>query len=151
LKKEIEEKDKELLRTIQKNFPLTLRPFKEVAERLDITEDEVISRLKTLMDTGFIRKIGAVLSPKKLGYHSILAAVDLPEEDAEKAAFIINKYGSVTHNYFRDGHPNLWFTLIEPDAESLDLHLQEIEDTIGAQIMRMPVTKMFKIGVKLDF
>ncbi|MFH1328549.1 MAG: winged helix-turn-helix transcriptional regulator [Candidatus Bathyarchaeota archaeon] len=151
MKKEIEERDKELLRTIQKSFPLTSRPFKEVAERLDIPEGEVISRLKKLMDEGLVQKIGAVLSPKKLGYHSILAAVDIPEEDAEKAAFIINKYTSVTHNYFRDGHPNLWFTLIEPDAESLELHLQELEETIGAQIMRMPVTKMFKIGVKLDF
>ncbi|MDG6221695.1 MAG: Lrp/AsnC family transcriptional regulator [Candidatus Bathyarchaeota archaeon] len=151
MKKNFDSKNKALLKSIQNGLPLTAKPFNEIGQKLGITETEVISSLKTLMDLGFARKIGAVISPTKIGYCSILAAIDVPEEDAEEIALIINEFPSVTHNYFRDGHPNLWFTLIEPNLETLNLHLQEIEKKIGKKILRMPVTKLFKIGVKFDF
>jgi DNA-binding Lrp family transcriptional regulator len=147
---ELDPKDSELLRALQEGFPLTERPFEDIAERMDSTEKEVISRIEILTDSGIVRKLGAVLNPRKMGYVSVLAAVDVPEERLNETAAVINGYASVTHNYQREGSPNLWFTMTEPDQATLEKHLVEIEVSIGLPVIRMPVTKMFKIGVKLD-
>jgi DNA-binding Lrp family transcriptional regulator len=147
---ELDPKDSELLRALQEDFPLTERPFAEIAERMGWTEEEVISGIEVLTDSGLIRKLGAVLNPRKMGYVSVLGAVDVPEGRLDETAEVINGYESVTHNYQREGNPNLWFTMTEPDSETLEKHLAEIEENIGLPVIRMPVTKMFKIGVKLD-
>jgi DNA-binding Lrp family transcriptional regulator len=147
---ELDPKDSVLLRTIQESFPLVERPFQDIARRIGWTEEEVISGVRVLTDSGLIRKLGAVLNPRNMGYVSTLAAVDVPDENLDVAASVINEYSSVTHNYQREGSPNLWFTMTEPDRSTLEEHLAEIEKKIGLPVLRMPVTKMFKIGVKLD-
>jgi DNA-binding Lrp family transcriptional regulator len=146
-KDEIEMK---ILSAIQDDFPLSQRPFNDIASGLGLSEAEVIAKIKNLRESGMIRKIGAVINPKKIGYVSILAAASVSEDKIESVAEIINEYSGVTHNYLREGDPNIWFTLTEPDAETLDLNLKNIEDRIGVGIMRMPMTKKYKIGVKLD-
>jgi DNA-binding Lrp family transcriptional regulator len=150
MRSELDPMDSELLRALQEDFPLTERPFAAIAERLDWTEKDVVSRIEVLTESGIVRKLGAVLNPRKMGYVSVLAAMDVPDERLAESVSVINEYSSVTHNYQREGNPNLWFTMTEPDAETLEKHLAEIEGSIGLPTIRMPVTKMFKIGVKLD-
>jgi DNA-binding Lrp family transcriptional regulator len=147
---ELDPKDSELLKTLQEDFPVTERPFKAIAERMGWTEKDVISRIEVLTDSGIVRKLGAVLNPRKMGYVSVLAAMDVPDERLNETASVINGFRGVTHNYQREGSPNLWFTMTEPDQATLEKHLVEIEGSIGLPVIRMPVTKMFKIGVKLD-
>lgn len=145
-----DDRDRELLRVLQEDFPLSSRPFLDAAIRLGWDEQDVLSRLEKLTASGTVRKVGAVLSPKKMGYVSVLAAVDLPDEKVDEVSEIINSYSGVTHNYLREGHPNLWFTLTEPDGATLEKHLGEIEERTGYPIIKLPATKVFKIGVKLD-
>ena len=147
---EIEEKDKELLRVAQSGVSPAKRPFKEIADRLGWTEEEVISRLQDLQDSGHIRKFGAVLAPKKMGYVSLLAAVEVSEERIDQAAEIINTFKGVTHNYVREATPNIWFTMTETDAPSLESNLKLIEEKIGSKVIRLPMSRLFKIGVNLD-
>lgn len=147
---EPDDKDKELMNLMQNYFPLSKRPFKDIAEKIGISEEEVISRLKKLSKLGLIRKIGAILSAKKIGFKSLLAAVTVPDDRVDETARVINKYSSVTHNYLREGTPNIWFTLTEPNQESLNHHISEIENKINTKIIRMPAQKVYKIGVKFD-
>ena len=77
-------------------------------------------------------------------------AVDVADERVDPVAEIINSYRGVTHNYVREARPNIWFTMTEPDQQSLDSNLAEIERRIDAEIIRLPMTRLFKIGVKLD-
>ena len=113
-------------------------------------EDEVISRFRDLIDSGHIRKFGAVLAPKNLGYVSLLAAMDVPDDRIDQAAEIINSFSGVTHNYVRDTNPNVWFTMTEADGSTLDANLRRIEELVGSPVIRLPMTRLFKIGVKLD-
>ena len=147
---EPDDKDKELMNLMQNYFPLSKRPFKDIAEKIGISEEEVISRLKKLSKLGLIRKIGAILSAKKIGFKSLLAAVTVPDDRVDETARVINKYSSVTHNYLREGTPNIWFTLTEPNQESLNHNISEIENKINTKIIRMPAQKVYKIGVKFD-
>jgi len=89
--KNLDEKDKQLLRILQKEFPLSQRPFLDVAKKLQWTEDDVISRINNLLESKIIRKLGAIIDPKKIGYVSILAAVDAAEDKVEETGAIINE------------------------------------------------------------
>ncbi len=147
---DLDDRDRELLAALQEGLPLTSRPFAVIADLLDWSEEEVLERLETLVGSGLVRKVGAVLDPKKLGAVSTLAAVDVPEDRVDEVADLINSYRGVTHNYLREGHPNIWFTMTEQDADILRSNLDEIERDVGADVLRMPATRMFKIGVKYD-
>ena len=146
----LDDKDRELLKALQEDFPLSPTPFREVAEILGWTEEEILFRIESLIKAGILRKLGAVLAPKKMGYVSLLAAADIPGDKIDEAATVINAYRGVTHNYLREGNPNIWFTMTEPNAQTLENNLAEIEEKLGAKLIRMPVTRMFKIGVKID-
>ena len=50
--------DKSLLNIIQRNLPISERPFLELAKILKTTEDHVIERLRYLKEQGYIRRIG---------------------------------------------------------------------------------------------
>ena len=71
-------------------------------------------------------------------------------ENEEKTAELINQFKGVTHNYLREGEPNIWFTMTEADAETLDHNLASIEKATDCAVLRMPVEKLYKIGVKFD-
>lgn len=146
----IEEKNRQLLAALQEDFGLTSEPFEPIAQKLGWSVEEVLTRLESLRESGLIRKFGAVLSPKNLGFVSILAAADIPDDNVDAAAEVINSYRGVTHNYVRDTRPNIWFTLTEVDQETLESNLVEIEKKLDASVIRLPMTHLFKIGVKLD-
>ncbi len=147
---DLNDRDKEMLAALQEGIPLTSRPFAVIADMLDWSEEEVLERLEVLVGSGLVRKVGAFLNSKKLGAASTLAALDVPEDRIDEVADLINRYHGVTHNYLREGHPNIWFTMTERDADTLKSNLDEIERDVGADVLRMPATRMFKIGVKYD-
>jgi len=135
---------------MQNYFPLSSTPYQDIAKKIGIDRDEVIGRLKKLYEYGIIRKVGAILSARNMGFVSTLAAVSVANENLDEVAKIINRYNGVTHNYLREGSPNIWFTLTEPTQKILDKHLNDIERKINNKIIRMPAKKIFKIGVKFD-
>jgi DNA-binding Lrp family transcriptional regulator len=147
---ELDELDWGIVRELQDDFPLQPRPYQEIAGRLNITEEEVIERLDSMVNEGFIRKVGAIIAPKKIGFKSLLGAIDAPEDQIDRIVNIINEYPGVTHNYQRDSRPNIWFTITAKDEITLERNLSVIEERARTEVRRMPVTKMFRIGVKLD-
>ena len=69
-----DEKDRKLLDLMQTSFPLTLTPFAALASAMDITQEEVLSRVERLMEDGVLRRLGAVIDSKALGFSSCLLA-----------------------------------------------------------------------------
>ena len=50
--------DKQIIRIMQDEFPLVEEPYKEFAKKLNISEEELLSRLQQYKDEGKIRKMG---------------------------------------------------------------------------------------------
>lgn len=142
--------DRKILTLINDSLPLEEQPFKAVAEKIGISEEETLDRIRTLKDSGIIRRIGAVINPKRLGWHSTLCAVQIPEEKIADYALLVNSFPEVTHNYVRTGEPNCWFTLITPDAARSKEIISTIEQGLGAQVLDLPATRVFKIKVSFD-
>ena len=67
--------DKSLLNIIQRNLPISERPFLELAKILETTEDHVIERLRYLKEHGYIRRIGPFFDSGKLEYKGTLVAL----------------------------------------------------------------------------
>lgn len=146
---ELDSLDKAILNEIQSHFPIVSRPYVEVGERVRAPENEVIRRVQAMMDSGVIRRIGANFTSRKLGYSSTLCAARVPPELLDRFVEVVNRYPGVTHNYLRQHHFNVWFTLIAESATRLDQILQEISAASEVEILSLPAQEIFKI--KVDF
>jgi DNA-binding Lrp family transcriptional regulator len=143
--------DKKILNIIQKEFPVAAEPFKVIAERVGITEDEVLERISKLKQEGIIRRIGAVFDSRKMGFVSTLCTARVPEEKLKAFVEAVNSYAGVTHNYRRNHEYNVWFTFIAPDEETLEKFLAEIRDRTGViDIISMPAVRTFKIDASFE-
>ena len=143
--------DKAILNRVQSNFPITQRPYRVIGMDLNISETEILSRLKRLKEEGIIRRIGGNFTPGKLGFVSTLCAASVPEDKIDTFAPIVNRYPGVTHNYQRDNEYNVWFTFISPSMEEIETNLKKIaEETEVSDILNLPATKVFKIKAQFD-
>lgn len=140
-----------LLSAVQDGFPITSRPFQDLAKALGLEEDEVIVRLEDLQKEGLVRRIGPILDLRKMGRSGILAALKVPVNEADDAARVVSEYPEVSHNYLRpnDSGYNLWFT-VSATEERIQEILQDIRTKTGRKMLVLPTLKIFKIGVKFD-
>lgn len=145
--------ENELLFEIQNDFPVTQRPFKAVAEKLNTTEEEVLSLVQKLKEDKIIRQTSAIFDTKRLGYKSSLVAFKVDENKTDQAANIINAHPGVSHNYLRNHDYNIWFTMaVAPDSKlGLEKTIEILKERTGAEdAIILPTLKMFKISVKMD-
>ncbi|MCL4459960.1 MAG: AsnC family transcriptional regulator [Chloroflexi bacterium] len=143
--------DKRLLNVLQSEFPLCERPFKAIAERLHLSEAEVLERVRRLKESGLIRQISAIFDSRQLGYRSALVAMQVPEERLAEVAALISAHPGVSHNYRREHAYNLWFTLTVPPESNPQQVASGLAQQVGVErMMYLPATKAFKIGVNFD-
>ena len=141
--------DKRILNHIQSDFPITEKPYQAIADELNLTEDDVISRIATLKQQDIIRRIGGNFGPEKLGFFSTLCAAQVPEDKIDLFTRVVNQFPGVTHNYLRENRFNIWFTFIAPSREEIEDNLKRISEKTGvAGILNLPATKVFKIRAK---
>jgi len=148
----IDEKDAAILTELQAGIELVARPYLAIAEKLGLTEEEVMERTEA-MKKDKIRQISAIFDTRSLGYSSSLIAAKIPAERLDEAAEIINQHPGVTHNYKRNHDYNLWFTLAVPPNSRLGLErtMELLGQLAGVEVIRLlPTLKLFKIGVNLD-
>jgi len=143
--------DRKILNVIQTKFPLLEEPFATIGEEVGITGQEVIERVQALKDKNVVRQIGAIFDTRRLGYKTTLVAMRIKDDELDSAARVVNEHPGVSHNYARNGHFNLWFTLAVPPGESLGDTVEEMAQRTGAEASRlMPTIRFFKIGVNFD-
>ena len=150
-----DETDLAILNALQDDLPLVSRPWKAIAERLGIAETDMISRMKTLKDTGIIRGISPVLESRSLGLHAAtLVALHVPEQRLDEIAAVISSYQEVSHNFQRDHYYSLWFTITAQNEEGINSVLDEILKRTGipaSDVLNLPTIKKIKIDVRFSF
>ena len=143
----------EILSRIQKKFPLVPKPFKVIADELNMSEDEVLSILQEEKKKNIIRQTSAIFDTKRLGYKSSLVAFKIAPEKISAAVKIINSHPGISHNYERNHDFNIWFTLaVAPDSKlGLEKTLEILAKLTEAEdYIMLPTLKLFKISVKLN-
>lgn len=141
--------DQQLINHYQRNLPVCERPYREMADTLGISEDEVISRLAVLQQQQVLSRVGPVFEHSQAGA-SLLAAVAAPLEQIDLVAARINSAPGVNHNYAREHLYNLWFVMTAPDEDTLDERLDELEHQLKLPILRLPMVEGYHIDLGFD-
>ena len=147
----MDQMDSRILRELQDNFPLREEPYKIIAERLQISEEQLWLRIRRLLDDGVIRRIGASFDSNKFGFRSTLAAVRVEPESVERAAQIIGAFPEVTHSYLRKDEFNIWFTIIAADYQAIERILEHIRTSLSldkSAVLILPMKRLFKLDAR---
>ena len=101
--------DLELVRVIQNGLPLVSHPYARIAEELGISENEVMARLRRLLESGDMRRLGVVVRHRELGYRANAMVVwDVPDERVTEIGRLIGRQPCVTLCYRRPRRPGRW-------------------------------------------
>ena len=129
--------DHEILRVIQDGVPVTREPFKEASDKLGMTQEELVERVKAMNENGLIRRFSANINQRKLGITANAVVVwNIPEEKMEAAVPVFLERGEISHIYERRVYPGRWeynlYTVVHDyDRESVERFAKKIADEIG--------------------
>jgi DNA-binding Lrp family transcriptional regulator len=108
----MDELDIRLLKTVQDGLDLTKRPYQALGEKMGISEDEVIRRLRALVKEGVIRRFAAAIGHRALGIVANAMIVwKVPSGDVERIGRIVASFEEVTHCYERAVQPEWPYNL----------------------------------------
>jgi DNA-binding Lrp family transcriptional regulator len=94
--------DRALIVATQGGLPLVARPYQAIGEQVSIAGDEVIRRLQAMLDSGIIRRIGAVPNHYAIGWTANGMTVwDVVDERVDELGARVGALDFVTHCYRR--------------------------------------------------
>lgn len=150
--------DVRLIGFLHGGFPLSDRPFAEVAAQLGCSEDAVIERLQRLLSHGDLTRFGPLFQIERAGGRFILAAMAVPAGRFDAVAAQLNAMSEVAHNYRRESaHPdrpgatalNMWFVLAVELAEQIEPVIHRIEAATALPVYAFPKEREFFVELKL--
>jgi DNA-binding Lrp family transcriptional regulator len=93
--------EKELVRHLDQQIPLTERPFLQISERIGISEEKLLSILRRWKEQGALRRIGAILYHRRAGFIANAMCVWPVSEEILSAGTCVAGHPEVTHCYQR--------------------------------------------------
>ena len=94
--------DRRLIVATQSCLPLVPQPYAALGDELDITAVEVQQRLRRMLETGVIRRIGAVPNHYAIGYTANGMTVwDVDDARIDELGVAVGALDFVTHCYRR--------------------------------------------------
>ena len=140
---------KRLLNDYQQDFPLSPTPYRDIAEQLGVSEDEVLNAFHALSEQEMISRIGPVIAPNCIG-SSALVAMAIPDADLARVAELVSAYPEVNHNYERENRFNLWFVAVADDEQHLRSVITTIEAEAGYPAMLLPMLADYFINLGFE-
>ncbi|MCK8824451.1 siroheme decarboxylase subunit beta [Fuchsiella alkaliacetigena] len=139
---EIDELDKAIIREVQAELPLVERPYLEIAQRLEISEEELLDRLRKLKQEGKLRRLGVILYHRQAGYEfNGMGAWIVPAEKIEEVGAVMASYQKISHVYERPTYPD-WpynlFSMVHGQSQAeVEGILEEISQKTGIKDYRV--------------
>ena len=133
----IGERDEALITAIQTGLPLSKTPYADLGKSLDMDEEEVISRLKSLIDDKVIKRFGVVVRHHELGYRANAMVVwDIPDDTISELGSCLGRFDFVTLCYRRPRRLPEWpynlFTMIHgQDRDDVLENVQLLVESCG--------------------
>jgi len=128
--------EKKVIALLQTDIPVVQRPFRQMAEKIGITEEQFLDVLNSLNQRGIIRRFGATLKHQKSGFKAnAMVAWNVDESRVEQVGTAMAEFDEITHCYRRDPAPD-WpynlYTMVHAGTESECLSLVgKIAATVG--------------------
>ena len=133
---EFQEWETRLLRELSEPLPLVEAPFADVAQRAEIVEDLALERINAWIACGTIRRFGARVAHREVGFPANGMSVwNIAAEQAEAAGRCMAEQPEVSHCYLRDFQPgwnyNLYGMIHGATTEEVEGVARRIADYIG--------------------
>ncbi len=101
--------DRSIIRATQAGLPLVPEPYRQIGEQLGISAAEVMQRMQRMLESGIIRRIGAVPNHYTLGFRANGMSVwDIPDHLVRSCGRRIGALEFVSHAYHRPRHLPQW-------------------------------------------
>jgi DNA-binding Lrp family transcriptional regulator len=99
---ELSEDDVATIRATQGPMPVTPEPYAPAAERLGVSQDEVLRRLESLRERDGLRRVAAILYHRRAGFSANGMGVwKVPEEEVHETGKRMAAFRGVSHCYQR--------------------------------------------------
>ncbi len=136
------EEDKNYIRELQKDMEVTERPFLKSAQKLGITEEQLLEKAKYYEEIGVMRRFAAILRHREAGFVANGMIVwKVLDERIEQVGATLGAFPQISHCYQRPTYPD-WpynvFSMVHcksiGDAEEM---AKEIQKQIGVDDYRI--------------
>lgn len=134
--------DKLLIYQLSGDLGDSLAPYADLADKLGLREDEVISLIKEYQDEKIIRRFGATLWHQRSGFAAnAMVVFEISDEQAEEAGRRLAARSYVSHCYLRRTTPgwpfNLYVMIHAENREAILGMTEELAELAGAAQWRM--------------
>ncbi len=133
----LDETDRAIVLATQSGLPLTPRPYHQLAEQLNLSAEEVMARVRRMLEEGIIRRIGAVPNHYRLGYRGNGMSVwNVPDARIGEWGKKLGALDYVSHCYRRPRHLPAWpynlFIMVHGrDRDEVHEKVKKIADLLG--------------------
>ncbi len=111
-KVQLNERDREFIRELQKDLAVVHEPFKELANSLGVTTAQLFAKAAEYENTGIMRRFAAILRHREAGFVANGMVVwQVPENRVDEVGFRLAAFPQVSHCYRRPVYPDWRFNL----------------------------------------
>jgi len=142
--------DAQLIDRLHGGLPLSAHPYADVGQDLGLSEDDVLQRLRRLLDEGWLTRFGPLFQIERAGGQFLLAALAVPEADFERVTEQVNALPGVAHNYRRTHQLNMWFVVAGERPDQVEQTCRRIEQDTGLPVYRFPKEREFFVELRLS-
>lgn len=135
-KVQLTERDKEFIRELQKDLAVAPEPFKELADNLGITTNELFAKAREYEKSGIMRRFAAILRHRDAGFVANGMVVwHVPEDRIDDVGAKLAAFPQVSHCYRRPVYPDWRFNLFSMvharTLQAAENMAVEMSETIG--------------------
>ncbi|MEO7007746.1 MAG: Lrp/AsnC family transcriptional regulator [Caldimonas sp.] len=138
-----------LVRRLHDGFPLSERPYAEVAAELGRTETQVIEGLRRLLADGTLQHFGPLYAVADAGMVQMLAALQVPEARFDTVAALLGALPAVVQNVYREHRFNMWFVIAGASPAALRATCRLIEALTGLRVYPFPRQEEFFVELRV--
>lgn len=108
----LDEVDRRLLALSRGGLPLIPDPYRQLAQQLGLTVEEVLQRFRRLLDSGVVRRVAAIVDQRRVGLAgNVLVAWEVSADRADEVGGQLAQQSEVTHCYLRAPAPDWPYNL----------------------------------------
>lgn len=111
-KMELKSEDIRIIERLKQPLPINSRPFHALSEEFNISEKKLLKKLLDYKDSGVIRKIGGIVSQRKLGYkYNALVLWNVQKDKIDDFAKKLANMKNISHCYRRTTYQNWEYSI----------------------------------------
>ena len=132
-----EDVDRAIVRAAQAGLPRVPRPYHAIAETIGVVPETVVERMRAMLESGAIRRIGVVPNHYRLGWTANGMTVwDVDDARVDELGVRIGALPGVSHCYRRPRRLPAWrynlFAMVHGrDRTGCELQVREIAALLG--------------------